>query len=155
MSWPFRFLLFLCLASSLMVPAQSRRYAKKLTTSSIEGQVVELLGNRMPSKDKRSFKGRPLTTKILIYQPLQIAQLANQNGAYCSQINGVLVKFVLSDSTGHYHIDLQPGKYSIAVEYDNGFFIPYFSGTDGVAYIQLEKGKPQILNITVNQKASY
>jgi hypothetical protein len=155
MNWPFRILFFLSLTISLIINAQPRRFSKKTTTSSIKGQVVEQVGNSMPSKGKLPYKGRPLSTKIFIYQPLQIGQLENQNGAYCSQIKGVLVKSVLSDSTGYYHIDLKPGKYSIAVGYDNGFFIPYFSGAEGVAYILLEIGKPQILNITVNQKASY
>ena len=155
MSWPFRMLFFLSLTISLIVHAQSRRFSKKIATSSIAGQVFEQVGNFMPSKGKPAVKGRPLMTKVFIYQPVQMAQLENQNGAYCDRINGVLIKAALSDSTGHYHFDLNPGKYSIVVAYDYGFFIPYFSGTDGVAYILVEKGRPQILNITVNQKASY
>jgi hypothetical protein len=155
MNWPFRMLFFLSLTISLIVNTQPRRISKKFTTSSIAGQVFEQVGNFMPSKGKPASKGRPLMTKVFIYQPVQMAQLENQNGAYCDRIKGLLIKSTLSDSTGHYHFDLKPGKYSIVVAYDHGFFIPYFSGTDGVAYIQLEKGKPQILNITINQKASY
>lgn len=155
MNWSFRMLFFLSLTISLIVNAQPRRFSKKLATSSLSGQVFEQVGNFMSSKGKPAVKGRPLMTKVFIYQPVQMAQLENQNGAYCNRINGLLMKTTLSDSAGRYHFDLKPGKYSIVVAYDHGFFIPYFSGTDGVAYIQLEIGKPQILDITVNQKASY
>ena len=50
---------------------------------------------------------------------------------------------------------MKPGKYSIVAGYENGFFVPYFSGIDGVAYFNIEPNKIDLLNITVNQKASY
>lgn len=155
MNWPFRFLLLLSLVTSLIVTSQTKQHSQRLTKGSLYGQVSELLGNVMPSKGKLNAQGRPLTTKIFIYQPLQLAQLEKQNGAYCSQIKGVLVKYVLSDSTGQYHLNLKPGKYSIVVGYEDGYFIPYFSGAEGVAYVVVKAGEPQVLNITVNQKASY
>ena len=123
--------------------------------SSLEGQVMELLGNAMPSKGKSSYKGRPLLATIYIFQPLHLAQLENQTGAFCNKINGTLIDSVLSNSDGRYHLSLKPGQYSVVVGSENGFFIPYFSGLDGVAYFNIEPYKTTLLNITVNQKANY
>lgn len=138
-----------------MACAQLSPNLSKLTNTRIEGRIFEKLGNAMPAKGGHAGKGSPLSTKVYIYKILRLAQLENQNGTFCKKINGILVDTALSDSTGYYQIVLKPGQYSIVVGYENGYFIPYFSGIDGVAYIQIEPNKSTPLNITVNQKASY
>jgi len=154
MNFYFRVFLLILFGISQM-PCIGQYDLKKQTISGMEGQVMELLGNAMPSKGKASSKARPLTTKIYLYQPLHLVQLENQNGSFCTKINGVLLDSVVSDKLGHYQIVMKPGEYSVVVGYENGFFVPYFSGLDGVAYIHIEAHKIALLNITVNQKASY
>jgi len=154
MNFYFRIFLFLLFGINQMA-CIGQHHLQKQTISGVEGQVLELIGNAMPSKGKPAVKGRPMVTKIYIYQPLHLAQLENQNGAFCNKINGVLIDSVVSDSVGHYHIVMKPGQYSVVVGYGNGFFVPYFSGLDGVAYITIEPNNTVLLNITVNQKASY
>ena len=139
----------------LMACAQLSPPLSKVTNSGIEGQLLEQIANAMPTKGRPTAKGIPLLSKVYIYKKLILAQLENKNGALCNKINGQLVDSTFSDATGHYHLALKPGQYSIVVGYENGYFIPYFSGIDGVAYVQIEPQKTTILNINVNQKASY
>ncbi len=155
MSFNFRIFFLVLFGISQMACIVAQHNLKKQTISGLEGQITELIGNAMPSKGKASSKGLPLTTKIYIYLPLHLEQLENQNGSFCTKINGLPLDSVVSDKLGHYYIVMKPGKYSIVVGYDNGFFVPYFSGIDGVAYINIEPHKIALLNITVNQKASY
>jgi hypothetical protein len=121
----------------------------------LEGVVTEQWGNAMPIKAKSSSNGQSLSTKIYIYKALNLAQLENQNGNICAKINGDLIQTTTADSLGHYQFQLPAGSYSIVVAYEKGFFIPYFSGNDGVAILSLESQKTTILNIKLNQKASY
>ena len=155
MSFYLRIFFLVLFGISQMACIGPQHNLKKQTISGLEGQITELFGNAMPSKGKASSKGLPLTTKIYIYPPLYIQQLENQNGSFCTKINGVPLDSVVSDKVGHYYIVMKPGKYSIVAGYENGFFVPYFSGLNGVAYFNIEPHKTALLNITVNQKASY
>ena len=121
----------------------------------LEGVVTEQRGNAMPIKGKSSSNGLAINTKIYIYKALNLAQLENQNGNICAKINGDLIQTATADLLGHYQFQLPAGSYSIVVAYEKGFFIPYFSGNDGVAILSLESQKTTILNIKLNQKASY
>lgn len=125
------------------------------SSSAIEGQVMEQLGNAMPMIGKSPSLGRPLVSKVYIYPPLNLDQLEHQNGSYCTKIRLAPLATALTDSAGHYRMPLQPGKYTVLVGYDQGYFIPYFSGINGVAHFVIEAQKNTNLDIIVNQKASY
>ena len=155
MKWMIGFYLLNLFGFSLMSCQQLKSATKIQKNAKIEGSVVELSGNAMPSKGKISSKGLASYTKIYIYKPLRLAQLENQNGNICAKINGDLIQTTTADSLGHYQFQLPAGSYSIVVAYEKGFFIPYFSGNDGVAILSLESQKTTILNIKLNQKASY
>jgi len=155
MNFHFRQFLFAFFATSQLACAFPQSNFKKKVSSAIEGQVVFMQDNGMPTKGKTTFKGRPLLTKVYIYKSLLLAQLEDQLRENCSKINGVLVETAWTDSNGYYHIHLKPGQYSIVVAHQNGYFIPFFSGREGVAYINIDAQKTTILNITVNDNASY
>jgi len=155
MKWMIRFYLFTLFGFSHLACQEFKLSTKIQNKGQLEGQVFVLSGNRMPSKGKSSSNGLPLITKIYIYKPLSLAQLEDQNGNICTKINGDLIRTTSTDTLGHYYFQLPAGSYSIVVAYEKGFFIPYFSGNDGVALLNLVPKKTTILNIKVNQKASY
>ena len=155
MKWVIRFCLSILFGFSLMACQNLKLYAKIQDDAIIEGMVTEHWGNAMPIKGKSSSNGLPLITKIYIYKPLSLAQLEDQKGSICAKINGDLIQTTRTDSMGHYYLQLPEGSYSIVVAYEKGFFIPYFSGNEGVALLSLESKKTSILNIKINQKASY
>jgi hypothetical protein len=155
MKWMIRFYLLNLFGFSLMSCQQLKSATKIQKNAKIEGSVVELSGNAMPSKGKISSKGLASYTKIYIYKPLRLAQLENQNGNICAAIHEELIQTTTTDSLGHYFFQLPAGAYSIVVAYEKGFYIPFFSGNEGVALIMLEPKKTTILNIKINQKASY
>jgi len=155
MKWTIGFLLSSIFVFSLMACRDLKLYAKIQNHAVLEGMVTEQWGNAMPIKAKSSSNGQAISAKIYIYKALNLAQLENQNGNICAKINGDLIQTTTADSLGHYQFQLPAGFYSIVVAYEKGFFIPYFSGNDGVALLSLESKKTTILNIKLNQKASY
>jgi hypothetical protein len=151
----FRFYLFTLFGFSLMACRDMKLYAKIQNNAVLEGMVTEQWGNAMPIKGKSSSNGQASSAKLYIYKALHLAQLENQNGNICAKINGDLIQTATADSLGHYQFQLPAGSYSLVVAYEKGFFIPYFSGNDGVALLSLQSKKTTILNIKLNQKASY
>jgi len=121
----------------------------------IRGHVSEQQGNVMPSKGKLSAKGSPIRTKIYVFEPTQLAQVQGLNGSICSKVNALLLDSTSSDSTGNYFIALKPGKYTLLVKYESGYFIPFFSGLNGLSMIQIQPKRVSDLDIIVNVKASY
>ena len=155
MKWTIRFYLCTLFGLSLMSCQDLKLLAKIQKDAVLEGVVTEQRGNAMPIKGKSSSNGLAINTKIYIYKALNLAQLENQNGNICAKINGDLIGTTTTDSLGHYYFHLPAGSYSLVVAYEKGFFIPYFSGNDGVAIFKVAPEKTTILNIIVNQKASY
>ena len=155
MKWTIGFLLSSIFVFSLMACRDLKLYAKIQNHAVLEGMVTEQWGNAMPIKAKSSSNGQAISAKIYIYKALNLAQLENQNGNICAKINGDLIGTTTTDSLGHYYFHLPAGSYSLVVAYEKGFFIPYFSGNDGVAIFKVAPEKTTILNIMLNQKASY
>lgn len=121
----------------------------------IRGHVFEQQGNVMPSKGKPSGKGSPISTKIYVFQPTELAQVDGLIGPICSKVNTVLLDSATSDSSGNYFVALKPGRYTVLVKYESGYFIPFFSGLNGLAMIQIQPKLVSDLDIIVNVKASY
>lgn len=121
----------------------------------ISGYVYEQMGNAMPLRDKPVSKGRPIQTVIYVYSPLKMGDTLGLVGQMAAKINGQLVDSCKSDATGHYSIALQPGVYSILVPYDHGYFIPFYSGREGLANTEVKPNSFTALDIIVNAKASY
>ena len=138
-----------------MACQELKLFSKIHKDTGIEGLVTEQWGNAMPIKGKSSTNAVAISTKLYIYKALNLAQLENQNGNICAKINGDLIGTTNTDSLGHYYFHLPTGSYSLVVAYEKGFFIPYFSGNDGVAIFKVAPEKTTILNIMLNQKASY
>lgn len=121
----------------------------------LSGNVFEQLGNAMPLRDKPISKGRPFATTIYIYAPLKIGDAIGLQGQMAKKINGRLIDSCKTDGTGQYRIALQPGQYSVLVQYEHAYFIPFFSGQEGLAFIEIKRNSFTALDIIVNAKASY
>jgi hypothetical protein len=50
---------------------------------------------------------------------------------------------------GSFKLKLKPGKYSILLGYKEGMYIPFFSGMNGVAHIEVIKHQFQEIDLSI------
>jgi len=143
------FLKYLLKASLLFSMMACAGLHKQQLHYNLSGQVFEHKYNTMPQPGAISKKGSPLATRIYIYAPTKLKQLDNLNGAFCSKINSTLIASFVSDSLGYYRHKLNIGKYSVFVKYENGYYIPYFSGADWAALFEVKENEKTDLTINV------
>jgi hypothetical protein len=128
---------------------------KRVPTEGVKGQVFEKKGNLMPMKGQKTTKGAILNTVVYVFEPTTLLKVEGLNGQICTKINSALVDSAMTDKDGKYIIGLKPGKYSLFVKYGQGFFVPYFSGTNELSIIEILPKTFSELDIIVNAKASY
>ena len=136
-----RFSLLVCLAPMLM--------GFCILPQGIKGHVLLDNNTAMPLKGSAKQKGRPISTMVYIYEASNIDQLIAQEGNYAKGIKAKIVKQVRSDKTGKFKLRLAPGKYSIVMGYQEGIYIPYFSGNSGVAFIEVAKHQFQEIDLLI------
>jgi len=142
-----RFILLFCLVPALLgfcIPKQG-----------IKGYVLVEKKATMPLKGMAKQKGRPLSTVVYIYEATNVNQLVDQEGNYAKGVNARLLKQVRSDHTGKFKIRLAPGKYTIVLGYQDGIYIPYFSGDNGVAFVEVLKGQFQEIDLSIIASSTY
>jgi len=96
--------------------------APKLQNSEgITGYVHVLKGNQMPMNGKAESAGRGTLCEVYIFPAVPVSNAVGTNPLF-NNINARLVATVKTDSTGHYTVHVPPGKYSLFVKEDKGFF---------------------------------
>ena len=129
--YAIQFCLLFCLAPMLM--------GFCMLPQGIKGHVLIENNTAMPLKGSPKQKGSPIATMVYIYEAVNVHQLIGQEGNYAKGIKARLIKQVRSNNTGKFKIRLAPGKYSIVLGYQEGVYIPYFSGNTGVAFVEVLK----------------
>jgi len=142
-----RFSLLVCLAPMLM--------GFCILPQGIKGHVLLDNNTAMPLKGSAKQKGRPISTMVYIYEASNIDQLIAQEGNYAKGIKAKIVKQVRSDKTGKFKLRLAPGKYSIVMGYQEGIYIPYFSGNTGVAFVEVPKHQYQEIDLLIIASSIY
>jgi len=136
-----RFSLLVCLAPILM--------GFCFLPQGISGHVLLENNTAMPLKGSAKQKGRPIATMVYIYEAANVHQLIEQEGNYAKGIEARLVKQVRSNHAGKFKLRLAPGKYTIVLGYQDGIYIPYFSGNTGVAFIEVLKHQFQEIDLLI------
>jgi hypothetical protein len=121
----------------------------------IKGHILLVYNTSMPLKGMAKQKGRPISTVVYIYEATNVNQLVDQDGNFAKGVNARLLKQVRSDNTGKFKLRLVPGKYSIVLGYQNGIYIPYFSGDTGVAFVEVLKGQFQEIDLSIIASSTY
>jgi hypothetical protein len=60
-----------------------------------------------------------------------------------------MIKQVRSDKAGKFKFRLAPGKYTIVLGYQDGIYIPFFSGNTGVAFTEVSKHQFQEIDLRI------
>ena len=136
-----RFSLLVCLAPILM--------GFCFLPQGIIGYVFLESNTAMPFKGTAKQKGLPISTMVYIYEAANVHQLVEQEGNYAKGIQARLIKQVRSNHAGKFKLRLAPGKYSIVLGYQEGVYIPYFSGNTGVALIEVSKHQFQEIDLLI------
>ena len=142
-----RFSFLVCLAPMLM--------GFCILPQGIKGHVLLDNNTSMPLKGSTKQKGRPIATMVYIYEAANMNQLIGQEGNYAKGIEARLIKQVRSNNAGKFKLRLAPGKYSIVLGYQEGIYIPYFSGNTGLAFIEVMKHQYQEIDLSIIASSIY
>ena len=142
-----RFSFLVCLAPMLM--------GFCILPQGIKGHVLLDNNTSMPLKGSAKQKGRPIATMVYIYEAANMNQLIGQEGNYAKGIEARLIKQVRSNNAGKFKLRLAPGKYSIVLGYQEGTYIPYFSGNTGLAFIEVMKHQYQEIDLSIIASSIY
>ena len=145
--YAIQFCLLFCLAPMLM--------GFCMLPQGIKGHVLIENNTAMPLKGSARQKGSPIATMVYIYEAVNVHQLIGQEGNYAKGIKARLIKQVRSNNTGKFKIRLAPGKYSIVLGYQEGVYIPYFSGNTGVAFVEVLKHQYQEIDLSIIASSIY
>jgi hypothetical protein len=121
----------------------------------IKGHVLIENNTAMPLKGSPKQKGSPIATMVYIYEAVNVHQLIGQEGNYAKGIKARLIKQVRSNNAGQFKIRLAPGKYSIVLGYQEGIYIPFFSGNTGVAFVEVSKHHYQEIDLRIIASSIY
>lgn len=128
-----------CVAAYALLPAYP---AIPMQQQGIEGVARRVTGNRMPSP--KYHPGPPTGTQATIC----IFALTNQNqvtnagsaGLY-SAVHTNLVRQVDTDDSGHFHIPLPPGTYSVFTKKGQLFYATRRDEKNNIAPVEVLPGK--------------
>ena len=120
-----------------------------LLPQGIRGHVLLENNTSMPLKGSSKQQGRPIATVVYIYETANVNQLIGQEGNYAKGIEARLIKQVRSNNAGQFKIRLAPGKYSILLGYQEGIYIPFFSGNTGVAFVEVSRHQFQEIDLRI------
>ena len=131
--------------------------SKSHRISNFTGHIYEHKYNGMPMVDKPSSKGTPLKTMVYVYAPTNIYQIEDglHLGTIITKINTSIIDSVQTDENGAYSLYLKPGKYSVFVKYENGYYVPFYAGKEAVSLIEISPKQPTILDVNVRASSNF
>ena len=115
----------------------------------ILGHVSMEAAATMPLKGMSKQKVQPFSTMVYVYEVANVDQLIAQEGNYAKGIQAKIVKQVRSDKLGKFKLRLAPGKYTIILGFQEGIYIPFFSGNTGVAIVEVSRHQFQEIDLRI------
>ena len=126
-----------------------------LSTQGIEGRLLWLAGNQMPSTEPRnSAAGSPVQRTVLIYELTHRDQCTRGDRLY-TNIDSEMVAKVESDSLGYFMATLPVGNYSIFTQEELGYFANRFNAQGHINPIAVTKGRITTITIKIDYNAFY
>jgi hypothetical protein len=121
----------------------------------IQGQVFEQKGNSMPKKDKPMSKGVGFATQLYVFEPTHIQSASQISGSLFNLPTTKLIGTFTTDSVGRFKCNLNPGRYSIFVGYQNGYYATSFNQLNELGIVQVLAGTFAPMEVIISAKASY
>jgi hypothetical protein len=122
----------------------------------IEGRVLLVTGNQMPSPDRPLSPGKGIKTTVYIYELTNTSQVSRvDHSAFYSSINSKLVKKVETKENGYFKVKLSPGRYSLFLQKDTLFYGNRFDGNNNIMPVEVEKKKMTKVELKADWGAVY
>ncbi|HEY9881413.1 MAG TPA: hypothetical protein V6D29_23360 [Leptolyngbyaceae cyanobacterium] len=133
----------------------SNRAAQAPPEQGIQGQVLWLDGNQMPSSTPTDTEtASPVKTTLWIFSG-KIAAPSGPTWPICeARCHSALVATIESDDLGYYTAALAPGEYTLLAEYGEVLYLNRFSGSGHFASVTVQPGKISEFNLH-NTEAAY
>ncbi|MBD2256834.1 hypothetical protein [Pseudanabaena sp. FACHB-2040] len=125
-------------------------------TQGIQGQVLRLSGNQMPSVGSASLgQAEPVQTVVWIFA----GQIPATGSPYWpvseAQDHPALVVRVSGDEAGRYAAELAAGEYTVFAESGENLYLNRFSGSGNFASVVVEPGQAVELDLQNTEAASF
>ena len=121
----------------------------------IKGRVYLEKEANMPLKGKTKQAGTAFSTMVYVYSAANTSQLIGQEGNWAKGIQAKLIRKVQADQAGRFKIGLRPGKYTLVLGFKEGIYIPFFSGSTGVAFVEVSKHQYQEIDLTITASSIF
>ena len=131
------------------------KQSKAQVAQGIQGQVFEQKGNSMPQKDKPMSNGVGFATQLYVFEPTHIQSASQISGNLFNQPGTKLIGTFTTDSVGRFKCNLNPGRYSIFVGYQNGYYAINFNQLNELGIVQVVAGTFVPMEVIISAKASY
>ena len=131
------------------------KQSKAQVAQGIQGQVFEQKGNQMPQKGKPFSKGVGYATKLYVFEPTNIQSAGQISGNIFNLPSTKLLGSFTTDSLGHFKVNLAPGRYSIFVGYEKGYYATSFNQLNEIGIVQVVAGTFVPMYVIISAKASY
>ena len=132
-----------------------KKQTKGKVVQGIQGQVFEQKGNLMPQVGKLVSKGVGYATQLYVFEPTSIQTARQISGSIFSLPSTKLIGAFATDSLGHFKVNLAPGRYSIFVGYENGYYANSFNQLNELGIVQVSAGNFVAMEVIISAKASY
>ena len=122
----------------------------------IEGYVVRISGNQMPSPDRKPSTPKGIKTTLYIFSLTNLNQVTKQGqSSFYSSIQTKLVRKIQTDSNGHFKVALPVGHYSLFVKKDTLFYANWFDADNNIAPVEVTAQKMTKVEFKFDYDASY
>ena len=121
----------------------------------IKGRVFLENETNMPLKGKTKQAGSAFSTIVYVYAAANTNQLIGQQGNWAKGIQAKLIRQVQADQAGRFKLGLRPGKYTLVLGFKEGIYIPFFSGSIGVAFVEVPKHQYQEIDLTITASSIF
>ena len=131
------------------------KQTKAQVVQGIQGQVFEQKGNQMPQKGKPLSKGVGYATQVYVFEPTHIQTASQLSGSIFNLPSTKLIGSFATDSLGQFKVNLLPGRYSIFVGYQNGYYATSFNQLNELGMVQVLPGTFEYIEVIIKSKVSY
>ena len=132
-----------------------KKQSKVQFAQGIQGQIFEQKGNQMPQKGKPFSKGVGFATQLYVFEPTSMQSASQISGSIFRQPSTQLIGSYATDSLGYFKVNLAPGRYSIFVRYQNGYYATSFNQLNELGIVQVLAGTFVPIEVIISAKASY
>jgi hypothetical protein len=121
----------------------------------IKGKVIFRQGDFMPSPDAPpQGSGRGVKRELYIHELTNMGQVQGEPPFY-QQIQTKLVKKIVSDESGNFTVELQPGKYSLFVKEKDGYYANLFDGQSNIYPVEVKNKQVTEVEFIIDHQATY